>query len=796
MIGQTISHFEILDKIGGGGMGVVYLAEDTRLKRPVALKFLPPHLSSDPDAKERFVVEARSASALNHPNICAVFDVGATDDGRTFIAMAHYEGQTLAQKLAEGPLAIDEIVAIAVQIADGLAAAHDKGIVHRDIKPANILITDRGHAIILDFGLAKLTGSLDLTKSGATVGTAFYMSPEQLRGETIDHRTDVWSLAVVLYEMLTGSRPFDGEYEHAISYAILSGEPESLRKTRPDVPAALAEIVQHGLEKDVEHRCASMSSMLDALRSLGDEAPASRHSPRRDFWRLSAGLTATALIVLAVIWVPRWLPSGDGASETHQPRSLAVLPFDNRSGDESEDYFSDGLTDQLTTTLARIGALKVIARTSASRYRGTSLGPSQIGEELGVEALVTGSVLRSGGRVRITAELISTDTQANLWADSYERDEQDVLALQGDVARAITDAIALRLTPDESARITAAPRVDPEAFEEYLKGRSRWERRTAESVREGLQHFQNATRIAPDFALGYAGLADSYIILGVYGFEPPYEAFPAAKVAAEHALELDPGAGEPYASLGDILFHYEWDWEASDSALRKAIELAPGFATAYHWGSEVLVLKGDMEGALDRIRRARSLDPLSMIIRASLGRTLWLAGRPDEALAELQNALVIDPRFRNTRSELARLLVSDGRVEEALVESRRVVAANPDYIPGVAVLGFCLGTAGRDDEALDVLQRLDEISLVQYVPAFDRARITATLGDVESTLRYLQRAVEAREGLLPLIADAGEFAFLQSEPRFEAILQRIGIPSGRFLNAGMPDGAPNNGPAR
>ena len=457
-------------------------------------------------------------------------------------------------------------------------------------------------------------------------------------------------------------------------------------------------------------------------------------------------------------------------------QSIAVLPFDNRSGDSAQEYFSDGLTDELTTTLARISALKVIARTSAARYKGTDKPIAQIGRELGVAALVTGSVLRAGGKIRYTAELVATGTEATLWAESYERDESDILALQADVARAIAAAISARLSPDESARLASSKSVDPKAFDEYLRGRALWNQRTEASVREALSHFQNATRLAPGFALGFVGVADSYIILGVHGFEAPRKVMPAAIAAARHAIELDPLAGEPHASLGDIHYHYDWDWLASERELRRALILSPAFATAYQWSAEPALLTGDAEAAIALLHRAQELDPLSMIIRAQLGHTLAVAGRRDEAISGLREAVALDPDFLRTRLALLRLLQYAGRNDEALQQARQLVAKNPDYVPGLAALGLCLGKTGHADEARALLARLDEQRNSRFVSSLELARITAGLGDRDKTLGYLENAVEAREGDLPLLSTFEEFSFLHGDPRYAAVVRAIGIP--------------------
>ncbi len=464
-------------------------------------------------------------------------------------------------------------------------------------------------------------------------------------------------------------------------------------------------------------------------------------------------------------------------------KSIAVLPFENRSGDTGQAYYADGLTDELTTTLAQISALKVIARTSAARFKGSAEPPAAIGQQLGVSALVSGSVLRAGGRVRYTAELVSVPTEKTLWADSFETNERDILTVQSQVAQAIAKAIEVRLSPSEATRLSDSRPVNPRAFDEYLRGRALWNQRTEASVRNSAIHFERATQIASDFALGFAGLADAYIILGVHGYEPPRRVMPEAKAAAQHAIRLDPTTGEPHASLGDILFHYDWDWTASEREHEKAIELAPAYATAYQWGAEALILEGDLEGALARLRRARELDPLSMIIRIGLANTLGLLGQREQAVAELRAALALDPKFPRTYWELSRQLLALGRNEEALLQARRMVELDPNSIPSQTLLGLCLGRLGQGEEARAILQRLESHSANRFVSALELARLTAGLRDRDATIGYLQRAIAAREGFLPFIGGEEEFAFLKDDPRFGAILRTIGILLGADTDA-------------
>jgi TolB-like protein/Flp pilus assembly protein TadD len=445
------------------------------------------------------------------------------------------------------------------------------------------------------------------------------------------------------------------------------------------------------------------------------------------------------------------------AHATELEKSIAVLPFENRSGDAAQAYFAEGLTDELTTALARISALKVIARNSAARYKGSDKRPADIARELGVAALVAAA------------------SETNLWSESYERDEKDVLTLQSEVARAIAQAISVRLSPVETQRLTGPRTVDPRAFEEYLRGRALWNQRTEAGVREALVHLENATRIAPEFALGYAGVADSHILLGVLGFDPPRERLPLAKAAALRAIELDPGAGEPHASLGDILLHFDWDYVGAEAEHRKAFELAPAFATAFHWGSEVQSAQGDFKGALARLDRARALDPLSMIIRSTHADVLGRLGRREDAVAELRETIRLDPKFPRSRMELVLQLCALGRADAALTEAREVAAMAPEDVAVQSALGLALARAGHGDEARALLKRLDAESERRFVPAVELARIAAGLRERETTLAYLERAVAAREGFLPFIASDDEFSFLRGEPRFVAIEKSIGL---------------------
>jgi serine/threonine-protein kinase len=783
-----ISRYQIISRLGRGGMGEVWLAQDTHLGRPVALKLLPSRFNDDEDLVRRFEREARAASALNHPNIITVYEVGQFE-GVRYIATEYIEGPTLRQRMNDGPLEVGEIIGVITQVAAALTAASAAGLTHRDLKPENIMLRHDGYVKVLDFGLAKLTeppalaSGAEAAKSGefetavgVLIGTPIYMSPEQARGQKVDGRSDIFSLGIVLYEMLTGCKPFDGETSADIVAAVLYQDPLPLAsRTTELIPDELERILGRMLVKEREERYQNAQLLLSDLQRLQNRLTSGPQPGRTDELATRAFTERGSKATYATIRKPREATQINPAPKRRRRRainSLAVLPFITTSGESGASYLSDGITESVINNLSRLPKLRVMARSTVFRYQGRIADPLAVGRDLNVRAVLTGRVLLLGDRIIVRTELVDSDDGAQIWSGQFSHPLTDVFVIEEEISREISEHLRLKLTGEEKKRIVRRYTENSDAYQAYLKGRFYWNQRTPPSLKKAIEAFEQAISFDPNYALAYAGLADAYSVLGIYSAVSP-------KVAmALRAIEIDESLAEAHTALAGATAWFEWDWQTSEREFKRAIELNPASAFARHWYASVyLTAKEQFDEALQQELQARELEPLSLVINTHLGWICYHARRYDEAIAYYRQALELDATFVPAHFYLGLALAQQGKFEEAITELRHALELSRRGAMIVGGLGYALGRAGARDEALALLEELQSTASQKYVSPFFHAMIHIGLGNADETFAWLEKSYDERFCWLIWLKTEPMYDALRADPRFTDLLRRVGLQS-------------------
>ncbi len=762
--GTKLGRYEIRSKIGEGGMGEVYLAQDTKLDRKVALKILPAGVAADRNRMSRFVQEAKAASALNHPNIITIYEIGETN-GTHFIATEYIEGETLQTRLKGEPRSLKSTLEIALQVVSALDAAHRAGIVHRDIKPDNVMVRRDGIVKVLDFGLAKPTATdtpeVDMegktklqvkTQAGMIMGTVFYMSPEQARGKETDARTDIWSFGCVLYEMLTHQKPFQGETMTDVLANIIHREPASILAHRRDTPAELARIISQAVCKDKDERYQSAKELFEDLKQL-----------------------ETRMLVEAEL-----IRSGEAENSAPvQPsafhNSIAVLPFANISAETDNEYFSEGLTEEIIMNLSKLQMLKVVARGSTMRYVKEGKTHQQAANDLGVKYLLEGSVRRHGNDLRITAQLIDAMRDVYLWVETYRGTMEDIFDIQEKVAAEIVQALQLRLSSDEEQILKKRFTENTEAYQLYLQGRFFWNKRSEEGLKTAIRYFEKAIEKDPQYALAWAGIADSYSLLGEYGNIPRKEIYPKAEAAVNKALEIDDRLAEVHTSLASLLMLSKWDWVNSEKEFKLALELNPNYATAHHWYSQWLLNMGKLEESLRMISRAAELDPVSQAILKDKGLALYYSRQYDDTIEIARKTLELDPNYAAAHRLLSLAYQGKERFDEAIAENQNWGALTGNKVETTVALAQLFAVSGQIEDAKKLVEAVEKDKLLIDQAYRGLALVYAALGENDLAFEWLGKSYQRREEAILSLKVDPKMDGLRSDPRFTALLKKIGV---------------------
>ncbi|MEK6303646.1 MAG: protein kinase [Acidobacteriota bacterium] len=766
MMNEMISHYRILSKLGEGGMGEVYLAQDPRLGRQVAIKLLPASYQYDPDRRARFLKEARAASALRSPNIAAIYDIGE-HDGAMFIVMEYVEGDVLSRRIERVSLSAREVMDVAIQVSDALDEAHTLGIIHRDVKSSNLIVSQRGMVKMLDFGLAKVVepdspiDSSELTVSlgqqtayGTVMGTVSYMSPEQALGQRLDYRTDIFSLGIVMYEMLTGRLPFGGASANEIINNIVHNEPVAIARFNYSAPPELERIVRKCMEKEAGRRYQNAREVSTDLRNLiRDNDSGASTDPDA---------------------VRKTLPARRGRSRKAID-SLAVLPLINASGDPDAEYLSDGITESIINSLSQLPKLRVMARSTVFRYKGRDVDGKQVGHDLGVRAVLSGRVLQRGEQLIIKVELVDAIDGSLLWGEQYNRQLEDIFTVEEEMSREISEQLRLKLSGAQKKQLTKRYTENTEAYQHYLKGRFHWAKRTEEAMKRGIEHFQQAIESDPVYALAYAGLADSYNLLASYSMLASSDAFPRAKAAATRALELDESLAEAHTSMSFVKFGYDWDWAGAESGFKRALELNPSYPMAHQWYSVMLAAMGRFEESFAHGKRALELDPLSLPISTLVGWLYHLARDYDRAIAQYKSTIELDAGFALAHRRLGQSYEQKQMYAEALDAFQKAEDLAGEDVELLSARAHLYGLLGEREKAEAALENLQVTSKRKYVPAYLVARAYAGMGEVDLVFEWLEKAFVERYGYLAYLNVEPLFDGVRSDPRFVELVHRVGL---------------------
>jgi serine/threonine protein kinase/tetratricopeptide (TPR) repeat protein len=799
MVGKTISHYRIEDRLGGGGMGVVYRALDLKLGRSVALKFLPSQMVRDPQALERFQREARAASALNHANICTIHEIDESD-GHPFIVMEYLEGQSLKQMITGKPLGNTQILEIAIQITEALEAAHESGIIHRDLKPGNIFVTRRGQAKILDFGLAKLLQSppaldekgsdalptaaetRDLTSRGVALGTVAYMSPEQARGEELDQRSDLFSLGAVLYEMGTGRLAFGFGTTAVVFDAILNRTPVPATRVNPELLPDIGWITSKLLEKDRRLRYqAALELRADLKRVKRDTesagVPALVTPPSVDRRRrnmiLGAAVLFSALAIASFVGRRIWLGLSRGPSD--RIHSIAVLPFSNVGSDSNIEYLADGVTEGIISSLSRVPELRVMARSTVFSYKGHDISAQKVGQDLQVDAVLLGKITQRGDTLSIQTDLVRASDGSELWGEQYTRKVSDLFALQGEIAKEIYDSLRPKLAGAEAKQLAKRDTENPEAYQLYLQGLFYWNKWTQDGFQKAIDFFRQAADKDPAYAQAYAGLANAYTFMGASGYVAPQQVWQSAKSAAMQSVKIDDSLPEGHVSLALVRENFDWDWAGAEREFKRAIELNPNSAEAHHWYGDFLTRLGRFDEARVELKKAQELDPLSLLINSSLGRELYFARLYPAAIEQFRKTLDMDRNFVPAQHGIELAYAQNGMPREAVAERQKVLtlSGSPDL---AAAIGDDYKNSGYEGVLQSWLEGLNEVSKRAYVSSYNIAQIQARLGNKVEAIATLERAYASRDGNLTFLKVDPLFDDLRPEPKFHELVLKLAMP--------------------